>query len=535
MQILNFFHAFLPVFSCLLTEYNLTSALVPLPFSPIKLIFLILWVYLCLYFIQVVQFSPLVPKKYRSVAYILTLFTGPILLLLLLVIHVAKKSYDSDEDILELVRDQLRNIITRVRSISSRHDEDESKITLLDSSGRCIDEIYGHSDVEHQDKHILDLTEQIIANALDRRSSDILIDPTDKSTYTIRLRIDGVLRAVKELEADTCKAVINSIKAISSMDISERRRPQDGAFAAKKANTNVAFRVASAGVLGGEKLSIRILNAEAGRFALADVGFTKKQCSIIDNAIRKPSGMLLICGPTGSGKTTTLYATLNQIDRFTRNVITVEDPIESVLPEASQIEINPKADITFAKALRSILRQDPDVICVGEIRDEESAEIALRSSQTGHLVLATIHCDSNATALVRLLDLGISPLLLSSGLSLLISQRLIRRLCEHCKQPVQLSPGLSDELQRKRIDTTGIFEAVGCKQCDGTGYFGRTAICDILVVNEELKANIANNKALITGLKSKGTKINTTHLRKEGLKKVTSGVTSLVELKRVVG
>jgi len=230
-----------------------------------------------------------------------------------------------------------------------------------------------------------------------------------------------------------------------------------------------------------------------------------------------------------------LYATLNQIDRFTRNVITVEDPIESVLPEASQIEINPKADITFAKALRSILRQDPDVICVGEIRDEESAEIALRSSQTGHLVLATIHCDSNATALVRLLDLGISPLLLSSGLSLLISQRLIRRLCEHCKQPVQLSPGLSDELQRKSIDTTGIFEAVGCKQCDGTGYFGRTAICDILVVNEELKANIANNKALITGLKSKGTKINTTHLRKEGLKKVTSGVTSLVELKRVVG
>ena len=200
--------------------------------------------------------------------------------------------------------------------------------------------------------------------------------------------------------------------------------------------------MATAGALNGEKLSIRVLNTNADKFTLGDAGIPERQRVLIADAIAKPSGMVLICGPTGSGKTTTLYSMLNQIDRHTHNVITVEDPIEAHLPEASQLEINAKADITFAKALRSILRQDPDVICVGEIRDEETAEIALRAAQTGHLVLATIHCDSNATALVRLLDLGVSPLLMSSGLTLLLSQRLMRKLCSDCKKPAAAQPGL---------------------------------------------------------------------------------------------
>ena len=319
------------------------------------------------------------------------------------------------------------------------------------------------------------------------------------------------------------------------MDISEKRRPQDGAFIAKKAGTTASFRVASAGVLNGEKLSIRVLNQNAGTFMLTDVGLTKKQYSIIQSSISKPSGMILICGPTGSGKTTTMYAILNEMDRFTRNVITVEDPIEAVLPAASQIEINPKADITFAKTLRSVLRQDPDVICVGEIRDEETAEIALRASQTGHLVLATIHCDSNATALVRLLDLGISHLLLSSGLSLLSSQRLLRLLCEHCKKPTQLSQDLIHKFQRKGIEYTNIFEATGCRRCEGTGYLGRTAVCELLVITDQLKADIADNKLSIAELRTEGKKKDKSNLRKEGLKKVASGITSLDELKRVIG
>ncbi|MHC4626136.1 MAG: GspE/PulE family protein, partial [Planctomycetota bacterium] len=268
---------------------------------------------------------------------------------------------------------------------------------------------------------------------------------------------------------------------------------------------------------------------------LAEAGFTEDQCSVIQRTVMRPSGMVLMCGPTGSGKTTTMYAMLNEIDLFTRNVITVEDPIEAELPDASQIEINPKADITFAKTLRSVLRQDPDVICVGEIRDDETAQIALRASQTGHLVLATIHCDSNTAALIRLMDLGVSPLLLSSGLSLLVSQRLLRLLCEHCKMPAQLSKNMITEFRRKGIDHENMFDAAGCDHCDGTGYSGRTAICDIMAVTDELRADIADGKALVGDLRGKGKRKDRAKLRKEAMRKVTAGLTSLQELKRVVG
>jgi type II secretory ATPase GspE/PulE/Tfp pilus assembly ATPase PilB-like protein len=205
------------------------------------------------------------------------------------------------------------------------------------------------------------------------------------------------------------------------------------------------------------------------------------------------------------------------------------------LAEASQIEINPRAGITFAKSLRSILRQDPDVICVGEIRDEETAEIALRAAQTGHLVLATLHSDSNATSLIRLLDLGVSPLLLSSGLSLLVSQRLVRKLCKECKKPAQLPPALVQEFHQKGIDTKNMFEAKGCERCGGTGYYGRTAICDLLLITEELRAEIAQNGAIAEKLKTEGDKKGRSNLKSEALRKVIAGVTSLDEIKRVVG
>ena len=536
MEILYSIQTFSPQLpGTLLTEVSLGSCAVSLPFNPIKLVLLVAWVYLCLYFVQRVQFSPLVPAKYKSATYVFTLFAGPVVFLSLLIVDTVRKSSATEGSIFETIKQQVKDVIANIRYRRFEPEQDDSKIRLLDSSGTELKQIYGHGDGKKQDRHILDLTEQIVANALDERASDILIDPKDDSTYTIRLRIDGVLRVAKQLDADTCKAVVNSIKAVSGMDISERRRPQDGAFIARKAGTTASFRVASAGVVSGEKLSVRVLNTDAGTSTLADLQLTKKQLSIIGNAISKPSGMVLICGPTGSGKTTTMYAMLNQIDRFTRNVITVEDPVEAVLHEASQIEINPKADITFAKTLRSILRQDPDVICVGEIRDEETAEIALRASQTGHLVLATIHCDSNATALVRLLDLHVSPLLLSSGLSLLVSQRLVRRLCRHCRKPAKLSESLIHELQKTGIDHTHIFKPVGCNRCRKTGYFGRTAICDLMLVTDELKANIVDNKALAAELRTEGKRKDTFNLRKEGLRKVASGITSLEELKRVVG
>jgi len=536
MQLVNYVQNLsTSLFSLLTTEVSFIPTAISLSFSPVRLISLVIWIYLCLYLIQHVQFSPLVPERYKFIAYVITLLTGPLLLLILFILDTAKKSRKSNKNVFETIVQQLKNTIIKIRSRSYINRKDDTAIKLLDSSGRNINEIYGHGDHKRQDSHILSLTEKIIDEALERRASDILIDPKDESTYKIRLRIDGVLRTVQKLKTETCKAVVNSIKAVSSMDISEKRRPQDGAFSAKKAGRTASFRVASAGVINGEKLSIRILNQNASTFTLTDVGLTKKQYSLIQSAINKPSGMILLCGPTGSGKTTTMYAMLNEIDRFTRNVITVEDPIEAVLPTASQIEINPKADITFAKTLRSVLRQDPDVICVGEIRDEETAEIALRAAQTGHLVLATIHCDSNKAALIRLMDLGISPLLISSGLNLLLSQRLVRRLCEYCKEPATLNQNLILDFQKIGLDHTNIFRATGCRKCEGTGYFGRTAVCDVLAVTEQLKADITDSKVPITELKTDGKIKIKSKLRKEGFKKVAIGITSLEELKRVIG
>jgi type II secretory ATPase GspE/PulE/Tfp pilus assembly ATPase PilB-like protein len=304
---------------------------------------------------------------------------------------------------------------------------------------------------------------------------------------------------------------------------------------ARQGDRTASFRVASSGTLHGEKLSIRVLNRNAATQTLTDLGLTDKQNGIIQQALRKPSGMILICGPTGSGKTTTMYAMLNAIDRLTRNVITVEDPSEAMLPQTSQIEINPKAEITFANTLRSVLRQDPNVICVGEIRDEETAEIALRAAQTGHLVLATLHCDSNASAIARLMDLGVSRLLLSLGLNLILSQRLLRCLCPRCRRPAALSDTQIAEFNKKGIDYSGIYEAGQCRRCDRTGYFGRTAICDIMVVDENLKAQIANGDSFPAQMRTEGSRQGRSNLRKQGLKKVVTGVTSLEELKRVVG
>ena len=505
-----------------------------LPFSVIKLILLAGWVYAGVYLVQVVESGTLVGPRYKGLVKVVTLAAGPVVIPVIMMIDAFGKSSQSGRGVMEILIEQIDAVLgSFARRGQSDDDEDDDRVNLFDSSGRSIDEIYGHD--KSRDTRILDLTEQIIAEALESRASDILIDPRDKTSFTIRFRIDGVLRTVRDQKADTCKAVVNSFKAVAGMDIAERRRPQDGAFAARRGDKMSSFRIASAGVLNGEKLSIRVLNSGAGTFELKSVGITKKQYAIIKKAVARPSGMICLCGPTGSGKTTTLYAMLNSIDRYTRNVITVEDPIEATLPESSQIEINPRADITFARTLRSVLRQDPDVICIGEIRDEETAEIALRAAQTGHLVLTTVHCDGGSSALVRLLDLGVSPLLVSAGLNLIVSQRLVRCLCEQCRRQADLSESLRADFTRKGIDCNGVFEPVGCRRCDNTGYLGRTAICDTLEVTDKLRSDILDSAKLIAQLRSTGDKADKTHLRREGLKRVAAGITSIEEVKRVIG
>ena len=506
---------------------------IPLAFNPIKLLLLIGWVYLCLYCVQRVEFSNVVPKNRKGIANVVTLFIGPVLLLGFLIAEMFKRPAAERGGVWNMITEGLHDVGRSIRQ-SVPIGTKPPAIRLLDSSGTELKQIYGHSK-KSQDSHVLNLTEQLIWDALEQRASDVLIDPKTESSYTIRFRVDGVLREIERMEAGTCQAVVNSIKAVSGMDIAEKRRPQDGAFIAKTNDGTVSFRVASAGVLNGEKLSIRVLNQDASIFTLDSIGLMEKQKAIIEAAIVKPSGMILMCGPTGSGKTTTLYAMLNSIDFYTRNVITVEDPIEYVLPNTSQIEVNPKADITFANSLRSILRQDPDVICVGEIRDEETAAIALQASQTGHLVLATLHSDSSASAMIRLLDLGVTPLLMSSGLSLIVSQRLVRKLCKYCKMPAQLSQAQIREFEKKKINYTNIFQAVGCDRCHQTGYYGRTAIYDLLTLDDTLKAAIANNAISIVALRKEGDQRGKSNLQKQGLLKVVSGVTSIEELTRVAG
>lgn len=505
-----------------------------LPFSPIKLVLLVVWVYICLYFVQLALFSPFVPKKIKTMVLLATLFAGPFPLFLLLVIDTAVKATESQTSILTVAKEQLQNMAARLRFSRFTGFTDNTQIRLLDSLGRELKEIFGQ-DKQEKRNPILDLTEQMITNALDDRATDILIDPKDDFNYTVRYRVDGMLKIAYKLKSGMCEAVINSIKTIAGMDIAEKRRAQDGSFIAKTPETTASLRVASAGVRNGEKVSIRVLNQGASKFTLENIGITKKQQEIILRTINKPAGMILIGGPTSNGKTTTMYAILNEIDFNTRNVVTVEDPIEHILPNASQIEINPKANITFANSLRSILRQNPDVICIGEIRDEETAEIALRASQTGHLVLATVHSTSNNAALLRLLDLGISPMMISSGLDLLISQRLLRKLCPKCKQPIKLSEKQVHDLRQSNISYQNIFQAGGCRQCKDTGYYGRAAILDILVLSAEIKDSIACNPEFIRDLRKTGEQKGKGNLKKQALRMVVSGITSFDELKRVVG
>ncbi len=501
-------------------------------FNPIKLGLLIAWVYLCFYCVQKSHFSSVVPHRIKPIANVLTLLFGPLVLLAFLLIDVIKKYMAGGAGFIDFIKGWVKEQIANIKISHLVGLRGKSSIMLLDSRGRDLSQIYGKD--KKVSRHTLHLTEQIVLDAIDKRASDILIDPRDYAVYTLRFRIDGMLRTIQEIDSDTSVTVINSIKAISGMDISEKRRPQDGAFVAKTDDRNISFRVASAGVLNGEKISIRVLDQKAGTFALLDIGLSTSQYQLLFNAVNKQSGMILVCGPTGSGKTTTIYSLLNCIDFYTRNVITIEDPIEYVLPNASQIEINPKADITFAKTLRSVLRQDPDVVFVGEIRDQETAETALQASQTGHLVFSTLHSSSNASALVRLLDLGITPLLMSSGLDLLVSQRLLRKLCEHCKSPADLSISQMRTFQSKGIDPKTILKPNGCAICDGTGYGGRIGIYDIFVIDEKVRSRIAEGKWSIGSLKEDGDEQGISVLTKAGMEKVLMGTTSLEEVKRVV-
>jgi len=499
-------------------------------FSPIKLLLFIAWFYLCMYSVARMEWGHLVDEKYKPVAKIFGFFVGPLIMFVLHFADIMRRFHEGEIDLAQIPKLLfcIAQGIKRKARIKNRRF-----IQILDSSGKNALDSQANKDNTDMDRVTLDALEGMILNALDECATDILIDPKTDGTHTVRFRIDGFLQVVEDMEDDKCKPIVNCVKAISRMDIAEKRRPQDGAFMARLEEGNVSFRVASSGVLGGEKLSIRVLNQTTGIMQLKDLGLNKDVYAIVANAIKQPSGMILVCGPTGSGKTTSLYAMLSTVDFYARNVITVEDPIEHVMPHASQIEVNVKAEITFAKALRSILRQDPDIITIGEIRDNETAGIAFQASQTGHLVLATLHSSSNLGTLVRLMDLGVKPLLIASALNVVISQRLVRRLCENCKTVARISEDHTIKFRKKGIDPSKIYTAVGCDKCGQTGYRGRLSIVDAMVLNADLKAKLTNPNVSIGDLKADGDRKGKSSLREDGIRKVMAGLTTLEEVKRV--
>lgn len=506
---------------------------VKLFFSPLRIAFLIFWFYLCMYLIQRFEFSPIIPKKLKAGMNVLMLFFGPFVLLVFIIAEAAQRVQEHSISFFEAVKRAFGKAVQIVDLSHFAGARGKSSFILLDALGRNLFEVYGSPKNNKDDKHILEHTQNIIANAADGLASDILIDPVSSDNYVVRYRIDGMLRTIEEVDFKRCAAIVNSIKAISGMDISEKRRPQDGAFIAKTSEGNISFRVASAGVLHGEKLSIRILSQTAVQLTLADLGMGEKYQQLVKNAIAHQSGMILVCGPTGSGKSTTMQAMLQEIDFYTRNVITIEDPIEYVLPKASQIEINPKAGITFAGALRNVLRQNPDVIFVGEIRDEETASTALGASQTGHLVFATLHSSSNAAAIVRLMDLGVKPLLVSSAIDVIVSQRLVRKLCPECKVTADLNEAQLEKFRDKNVDIDRIMRSTGCRHCGDTGYKGRTAIFDIMVLDDDIKAQILSPDFSVSKFKNLGDEQYRTNLKKQAMKLALEGITSLEEVKRV--
>jgi len=381
---------------------------------------------------------------------------------------------------------------------------------------------------------------QMVHEAIKMRATDIHMEPT-RDEMTVRYRVDGILRPAESFSRAMGDGVINIFKVLADMDITEKRKPQDGSFSAEMNKRTIDFRVATAGSVAGEKLVMRILDKSKALVDLTQLGMRDRLRDQVHEIVTQPHGMILVCGPTGAGKSTTLYACLNEIDRFQKNVITVENPVEYHVSNVTQIEINPKAGKTFAGELRSILRQDPDVIMIGEIRDQETADIACQAAQTGHMVFTTLHANDSVTALLRLIDLGVQPFSIASAVSGVLSQRLVRLLCSKCKVRYRPNPDMlrkanlpADKIKyfyRPPEDADREDDEV-CPHCGGTGYRGRTGIFELLVVNDALRelvranpnANAIKQEAIKTGMK---------HLQEDGLRQVIEGRTSIQELLRV--
>lgn len=385
-----------------------------------------------------------------------------------------------------------------------------------------------------EDAPIIKLVNLLISQAVTDRASDIHVEPGERD-LRVRYRIDGVLHEVMKPPKSVQSGITSRLKIMADINIAERRIPQDGRISVVIQGKQIDIRVATLPTVHGEKIVMRLLDKSSVLLELEDLGFLPENYARFEEAFRKPYGAILVTGPTGSGKSTTLYATLNILNRPEVNIITVEDPVEYRLPGINQIQTHAKAGLTFASALRSILRSDPDVCLIGEIRDRETAQIAIEAALTGHLVLSTLHTNDAPSALTRLVEMGIEPFLVASSLDAIVAQRLARRLCDRCKEAYTPT---AEELRAARFEFSEdaipeIFRAVGCTSCGQTGYRGRMAIHEVMTVTEEIERMVAE-KASAEEMGKVAREQGMLTLRRDGMEKVRAGLTSIEEILRVV-
>jgi len=381
------------------------------------------------------------------------------------------------------------------------------------------------------DAPIIRLLNALFSQAIKQKASDIHIE-TYENRVLVRNRIDGVLQEVLEIQRGIAPLVISRVKVMAKLDIAEKRVPQDGRIALRIGGHNVDVRVSTLPSNHGERIVLRILDKQAAQLDLSLLGMSSTTLVTIRKMIKEPHGILLVTGPTGSGKTTSLYAMLTELNQVSRNILTIEDPIEYDLPGIGQTQVNSKVQMTFARGLRAILRQDPDVVMIGEIRDLETAEIAVQASLTGHLVLSTLHTNSALGALTRMHDMGVESFLLSSSIVGLIAQRLVRKLCDHCKSPHSLRLDERDLMGiNEHTDVSCVYEPQGCELCNQLGYRGRTGIYELITIDETLRGMIHRNESIQTI--EEYVRPNAPSIRADGFKRVLAGDTSLAEILRV--
>ncbi|MGL4317525.1 MAG: type II secretion system ATPase GspE [Pseudomonas sp.] len=383
---------------------------------------------------------------------------------------------------------------------------------------------------QEDDAPIIRLINAILSEAIKAGASDIHLETFEKR-LVVRFRVDGILREVIEPRRELAALLVSRVKVMARLDIAEKRVPQDGRISLKVGGREVDIRVSTLPSANGERVVLRLLDKQAGRLSLTHLGMSERDRRLLDENLRKPHGILLVTGPTGSGKTTTLYAGLVTLNDRTRNILTVEDPIEYYLEGIGQTQVNPRVEMTFARGLRAILRQDPDVVMVGEIRDQETADIAVQASLTGHLVLSTLHTNSAVGAVTRLVDMGVEPFLLSSSLLGVLAQRLVRVLCPHCREARPADEAECTLLGLPAHNAPIIHHAQGCSECHQQGYRGRTGIYELVVFDEQMRTlvhNGAGEQELTRHARSLGPGI-----REDGRRKVLEGVTTLEEVLRV--